>query len=58
MQDYTAPSIFFSYGLFCFFLAGGIYFFIRSFKDGYWGRDSEEAKFRMLDDEEADHVRH
>ena len=50
MQDYVYPSIFFSYFLFFLFLAGGIFFFVRSFRDGYWGRHSEGAKFRMLTD--------
>ena len=56
-MDYTYPSIYFSYGLFLFFLLGGVYFFVRSFKDGYWGSESEESKYRMLGDEEGDHVR-
>jgi hypothetical protein len=54
MQDYTYPSIFFSYFLFTLFAGGALYFLIRSFKDGYWGANSEEVKYRMLD-EEAEH---
>ncbi len=37
MGDYVYPSIFFSYFLFFLFLVGGIFFFVRSFRDGYWG---------------------
>lgn len=37
-------------------LAGAIFFFARSFKDGYWGRDGEEAKYRMLKDEDLDNT--
>ncbi len=58
MQDYVYPSIFFSYFLFFLFLAGGIFFFVRSLRDGYWGRNSEDPKFRMLtDDDNATELR-
>jgi hypothetical protein len=53
-MDYTYPSVFFSYFLFFLFMAGAIYFFARSFQDGYWGARSEEAKHQMLKDEEAE----
>lgn len=52
MHDYVYPSIFFSYFLFFLFLVGAIFFFVRSFRDGYWGNDSEDAKFRMLGDDD------
>jgi hypothetical protein len=52
MQDYVYPSIFFSYFLFFLFLVGGIFFFLRSFRDGYWGQHSEDTKFRMLSDDD------
>jgi hypothetical protein len=52
-MDYSYPSIFFSYFLFFLLAFGALFFFIRSIKDGYWGRGSEEAKYRMLEDEES-----
>ena len=52
MHDYVYPSIFFSYFLFFLFLVGAIFFFVRSFRDGYWGNDSENAKFRMLGEDD------
>jgi hypothetical protein len=52
MRDYVYPSVFFAYFYFFILLAGAIFFFARSFKDGYWGRDAEEAKYRMLEDED------
>ena len=52
MHDYVYPSIFFSYFLFALLLAGAVFFFVRSIKDGYWGRDSEEMKYRMLEDDD------
>jgi hypothetical protein len=52
MHDYVYPSIFFSYFLFFLFLVGAIFFFVRSFRDGYWGNESEDAKFRMLGDDD------
>jgi hypothetical protein len=51
MKDFTYPSVYFANLLFVLFLAGAIYFFIRSLKDGYLGRDSEEPKYRMLEAE-------
>ncbi len=57
MTDYVYPGIFFSYFLFFLFLAGAVYFFVRSCRQGYWGKDSEEAKYRMLEDEEGEHDR-
>ena len=51
MHDYVYPSVFFAYFLFFLLLAGALYFFLRSLKDGYWGHDSEEIKYRMLEDD-------
>lgn len=53
MRDYVYPSIYFAYFYFLILLVGAIYFFLRSFKDGYWGDDGEEAKYRMLRDEDS-----
>jgi hypothetical protein len=51
-MDYVYPSIFFSYFLFFLLLFGAVFFFIRSMKHGYWGKFGEDAKYRMLEDEE------
>ncbi len=51
MHDYVYPSIFFSYFLFFLMLGGAIFFCVRSLKDGYWGRDGEDVKYRMLEDD-------
>lgn len=53
MRDYVYPSVFFAYFYFFLLLAGAIYFCIRSARHGYWGPESEEAKYRMLQDEDA-----
>lgn len=53
MRDYVYPSIFFSYSLFFMFLVGAIFFMVRSIRHGYWGKNSEEPKFRMLADDGA-----
>ncbi len=53
MADYSYPSIFFANFLFLLLVAGAVFFFVRSFKDGYWGRHSEEPKYRMLNDDTA-----
>ena len=52
MRDYTYPSIFFANFLFLLFVVGAVFFFIRSFRQGYWGANSEEPKYRMLEDRE------
>jgi hypothetical protein len=54
MQDYTYQSVLFAYLLFVIFGGLAVYFFIRSMKDGYWGKDSEEPKYRMMQDEPLD----
>ncbi len=51
MNDYVYPSIYFSYFLFFLLAAGAVYFFVRSWKDGYWGRDGEQIKHRMFDED-------
>lgn len=51
-MDYTYPSVFFAYLFFFISLGLAVFFFVRSARDGYWGKDSEEMKFRMLDDDE------
>ena len=56
MRDYVYPSIFFSYSLFFLFLIGAIFFMVRSIKHGYWGKNSEEAKYRMLEEDDSSPV--
>jgi hypothetical protein len=36
--------------MFFLFVAGAIFFLIRSRKDGYWGNQSEDPKYQMLHD--------
>jgi len=51
MQDYSYPSVFFAYFLFFLLMLLALYFLIRSVRHGYWGARSEEAKYRMMDEE-------
>jgi hypothetical protein len=53
MQDYVYPSIYLAYFMFFLFVAGALYFLIRSRHDGYWGERSEDPKYWMLADEEV-----
>ncbi len=55
MSDYTYPSIFFAYFFFFLLVTGALFFFLRTIKQGYWGRHSEDPKYRMLHDEEVNH---
>ena len=52
MNDYTYPSIYFSYLFFALMFGLAVFFFVKSIRDGYWGEDGEEAKYRMLQDED------
>ena len=50
MTDYTWPSIYFAYLFFALSFALALFFFIRSFRDAYWGEKSEDVKYQMFDD--------
>lgn len=54
MNDYTYPSVYFAYLFFAlmFFLA--VYFCIKTLRDGYWGKDSEDVKYRMFDSDDSE----
>ena len=54
MADFTWPSIYLAYLMFAILAGGALYFFVRTFRDGYWGARSEEPKYRMLRDEETE----
>jgi hypothetical protein len=51
MTDYTYPSVYFAYLFFALSAGVTVFFFIRSWKDGYWGKDSEEVKHMVFDEE-------
>ena len=54
MNDYTWPSVYFAYFFFalCFVLA--LFFFFRSWKDGYWSKHGEDVKYQVFDDHFGD----
>ena len=49
MNDYTWPSVFFAYFFFALCLALALYFFIRSRKDGYWNKESEDIRYQVFE---------
>ena len=49
MRDYTWPSVYFAYLFFALSAALAAYFFVRSWKDGYWGEDGEDVKFQVFE---------
>ena len=51
-MDYTWPSVYFAYLFFFLMFALAVFFFIKTAKDGYWGKDGEDIKFRMLEDDD------
>ena len=54
MVDSTYPSVYFAYIFFTLMAGGALFFFFRSLRDGYLGPDSEEPKYRMLQDDPAE----
>ncbi|MCE1227884.1 MAG: hypothetical protein LWX11_00085 [Firmicutes bacterium] len=54
MRDYTYPSIIFAYVFFAILAGLAVFFFARTLRQGYWGKDSEDVKFKMLEDDDTD----
>lgn len=52
-HDYVYPSIFLAYFMFFLFVVGAAFFLVRSARHGYWGKSSEEPKYRMLADDDS-----
>ena len=50
MTDYTWPSVYFSYLFFTICLGLAVFFFVRSRKDGYWSKESENIKYQVFED--------
>ena len=50
-MDYTYQSIYFAYLFFFLMFALAVYFFVKSARDGYWGKEGEDIKYRMLEDD-------
>lgn len=53
MSDYTYPGVYLAYLMFFLCLAGAIFFLVRSRHSGYWGKHSEDPKYRMMEDDEV-----
>jgi hypothetical protein len=51
MRDYTWPSVYFAYLFFALSALLTLFFFLRSWKDGYWGKHSEDVKYQVFDHE-------
>jgi hypothetical protein len=49
MRDYTWPSVYFAYLFFALSAALTVFFFVRSWKDGYWNKEGEDVKFQVFD---------
>ena len=52
MTDLNIPSVAFIYAFIFLVAFGALFFFIRTLRDGYWGKNSEDVKYRMLEDDE------
>ena len=51
MNDYTWPSVYFAYFFFAICFGVAVFFFVRSWKDGYWDRSGEDVKWQVFEDE-------
>lgn len=51
-MDYMYPSVFLAYFLFSVWTALMLFLLLRTRKDGYWGRHSEDPARRMMQDDE------
>ena len=51
MRDYTWPSVFFSYGFFAICLGVAVFFFCKTWKDGYWRKSGEDIKYRVFEED-------
>lgn len=54
MTDHTWPSVYFAYLFFGIMVALAVFFFVKSFKDGYWGKNAEDVKYQIFADGERD----
>jgi hypothetical protein len=52
MNDYTWPSIYLAYLFFAICFLAAVFFFARSWKDGYWNKRGEDIKYQVFDDSE------
>ncbi|MDX2152351.1 MAG: hypothetical protein SFV54_16555 [Bryobacteraceae bacterium] len=51
-NDPTWPSVYFAYLFFALMFGLALYFFVRTVKAGYWGRNGEDVKHHVfLEDE-------
>jgi hypothetical protein len=53
MNDYTYPSVYFAYLFFTISLGLALFFFFRSFRDGYFGEHSEDVKYQAFQDQDG-----
>ena len=51
MRDYTWPSVYFAYLFFALSAGLTVFFFVRSWKDGYWDEEGEDVKFQVFEEE-------
>ena len=56
MNDYTWPSVYFAYFFFTLSLGLALFFFARSWKDGYWSKEGDDIKYQVFEEEEQHHV--
>jgi hypothetical protein len=53
MTDYTYPSVYFAYFFFFLSLGVALFFFFRSFRDGYFGKNAEEVKYQVFGNQDG-----
>jgi len=51
-MDYMYPSVFLAYFLFLVLTVLTLVWLVMSRKGGYWGKNSEDPKYRMMQDDD------
>lgn len=54
MHEYTWPSVYFAYSFFFLMLLLAVFYFLRSWRDGYWGDKGEDIKYQIFEDDATD----
>jgi len=51
-MDQTYPSVFFAYLFFTLMAGLAVFFFARTWRDGYWGEHGEDVRMHVFHDDE------
>lgn len=52
-MDHTYPSVYFAYLFFALMAGLAVFFFAKTVRDGYWGKQGEDVKLQVFADDET-----